>query len=793
MFLLALAFLAGHCLLHFAVPTLAPLQNAGPWMAAWATAAVVAIVFTAAFKRTRWCAALLCGIVWSTGHAMWRLSHELPTVDATTSPQRTDVQVEGYVSSIVEHAAFGQRFAFDVVDAGEVPIERIELTWYDAPVEVRPGERWRLNTRLKPRQGFANPGGYDYEAQLFRNGIGATGYVREAESDDDNRRIAAASWRYAVLQARSFVAQRIEAALPRAAMLGIVQGLAVGETQAMSSAQWRVFANTGTTHLMAISGLHIGMVAMLAAWLSGAMARRLPLQRWGMNAVAWQSVGGMLAALLYSALAGFSVPTQRTLAMLCVFFGMRLRRREALSMQSFGLALIVVLLIDPFAPMAPGFWLSFGAVAAIFLGFAGRAGKPADHRSRVADYVHLQLVVTVGMAPLVIGAFGSVSLISPIVNLVVIPLFTLLIVPVILLGSALASLHANLGAPLLQGVAWLLDASWPMWEWAAALPLALWRLPQLPWYWVLLLCAGCALCIAPTVWIVRVTGVVLCLPAVLWTPPRPHRGEFDLTLLDVGQGLAVVVRTANHLLLYDAGPAFRSGRDTGELVVLPYLYAQGTQRIDMLIASHGDVDHVGGMQSVLQSLPTSQVLAGSSVQSPALSQTTFNRCEVGQHWRWDGVDFAILHPDSHSAETASVKDNDGSCVLTIRSSYGAATIFGDVERASEAQLLAGNRIAPTEIVVVPHHGSRTSSTPALVQTLQARYALVGAGAGNRWGFPKPDVLARWQDAGATTWVTADLGAIHVVVSERGVHAPQSYRATRRRYWQSVPTVAPPAQ
>jgi competence protein ComEC len=791
MFLLALAFLAGHCLLHFAVPSLAPLHAAGLWITAWVAAAVAVIALTAAFKNTRWFAALVCGIVWSAGHAMWRLSHELPVVESITSQQRTDVQVEGYVSSIVEHAAFGQRFTFDVVHADDLPLKRIELTWYDAPVAVQPGERWRFNTRLKPRQGFANPGGYDYEAQLFRNGIGATGYVRESESDD-NRRIATAGWRYAVLQARNFVAQRIQAILPRSAMLGIVQGLAVGETQAMSSAQWRVFANTGTTHLMAISGLHIGMVAMLAAWLSGAVARRLPLQHWHMNVVAWQSVGGLLAALMYSALAGFSVPTQRTLVMLCVFFGMRLRRREALSTQSFGLALLAVLLIDPFAPLSPGFWLSFGAVAAIFLGFAGRVSRPADRRSRFVDYVQLQFVVTVGMAPLVVGAFGSLSLISPIVNLVVIPLFTLLIVPVILMGSALASLHANLGAPLLQGIAWLLDASWPLWEWAAALPLALWRLPQLPWYWSLLLCAGCALCIAPTTWMVRVTGVVLCLPAVLWTPPRPTNGGFDLTLLDVGQGLAVVVRTANHLLLYDAGPAFRSGRDTGELVVLPYLYSQGTRRIDMMIASHGDADHVGGMESVLQSLPTSHVLAGVSVKPPASSQTTFNRCELGQHWRWDGVEFAILHPDSYSAEGANMKDNDGSCVLTIRSSYGAATIFGDVERASEAQLLAGNRVAPAEIVVVPHHGSRTSSTPALVNAVQARYALVGAGAGNRWGFPKPDVLTRWQDAGARTFVTAELGALHVAVNEQGVQAPQSYRTSRRRYWQSVPAVAPPA-
>jgi competence protein ComEC len=777
MFIYALSLLAGHCVVHFGVARLPSIET----YAYWGIALLVAAILASLSKRTRWLAAFLCGIAWSSGHAVYRLSHDL-----TASQPRTDVVLEGYIASIVEREAFGQRFVFDIESLdSDIELKRVELTWYDAPVTVQPGEKWRVHARLRPRQGFANPGGYDYEAQLFREGVNATGYVRNG----DNLRLAAASWRYGVLQARNFIAQRLAAALPDTSMLGIVQGLAIGETQAMSADQWRVFAHTGTTHLMAISGLHIAMVAMLFAWLTRALARRLPLQRWNVSVVSFECAGGMSAALIYSLLAGLSVPTQRTLVMLCVYFGMRWRRREVATLHGFGLALIAVLMVDPFAPLAAGFWLSFGAVAAIVAGMGGRVARG----SRGSEYLRMQAVVTGGMAPLTIGAFGSVSLIAPFANLLAIPLFTLLLVPAILAGSALASLHVSLGAPLLQGIAWMLEQSWPLWVWAADVPLALWRVPQLPWLEAALFCAGCALCIAPSAWMLRVAGLALCVPAIVWSPPRPAFGQFELAMLDVGQGLSVVVTTQRHVLVYDAGPAFRSGRDTGELVVLPYLYAQGVRHIDMFVASHGDVDHVGGMRSVVAGLPTRRVLAGSSVKTPPSPQTSFEHCKAGQSWRWDGVEFAVLYPEEPESMHANRKDNDTSCVLTIRSAYGSATIFGDVERYGEQQMIERRRIQATDIAVVPHHGSRTSSTPALVSALQARIALVGAGAGNRWGFPKPDVLARWQVHGADTFVTSTAGAIRVSVGAQGVAPPRLYRLERRRYWQPVPQVAAPAQ
>jgi competence protein ComEC len=763
MFLIAIAFLVGHCVVH-GVSELPPL-----WP--WGVLPVCAFAM-ACFLKTRWVAALLLGGIWAWSHAAWRLADQLP---ATVAAQ--DVEVSGYIDSMVDVDDLGVGFTLAVRDA-DVPVpRRIELTWYDTAQRPAPGELWQLRVRLKAPRGFANPGGADYTAQLFRNGIGATGYVRDTKRDiGRNVRLAPAGWRSLVLRTRASLAHKLAAALPNSPMLGIVQGLAVGDTQQIVSAQWRVFANTGTTHLMAISGLHIGMVAALMAWLAGGVARLLPLQRRRIAVSDIQAISGMVAALAYSTLAGFSVPTQRTLVMLLVYFGTRLLRRQIGITQGLSVAMIGVLLIDPFAPLSPGFWLSFGAVAAIFMATSGRLSRP--HWS--AEYLQLQGAVSVGLLPFLIGAFGSVSLISPLVNLVAIPFFTFLIVPVVLLGSLLLTINEWLGGLVVQAAAQLLAWTWPLFEWASGLPLATWHLPQLPLWAAGLMVLGCALVIAPGMLPTRMAGTMLCLPALLWQPTRPLAGEFALTVLDVGQGLAVVVTTQSHVLVYDVGPSFRSGRDTGELVVLPYLYSRGVRRIDLLMLTHGDNDHVGGAASVLAGLPTQRVLAGPSVTLPHAQL-----CAQGQRWQWDQVTFQVLHPTAADA----AQENNSSCVLRIAGASGAALLLGDIEREAEAQLVANGAIAAADVVVVPHHGSRTSSTQALTQASAPKLAVISAGYGNRWGFPKQDVLNRWHDVGARTLNTATSGAIEIAVNGTGVNAGvnasvqvDEYRLTHRAYW-----------
>ncbi len=782
MFLLAIAFLLGHCLLH-AVPQLPHVDGSLGLVGALTVSAVLclpAVLYLAMRRpRARFGAAIALMFAAGFGSAWWSASDRV----AERWPDElsgTDVEVRGYIASIVETHVDGKRFLFDVVSPDRTAAVRaprhIELNWYDATSTPAPGELWQLRVRLRSSRGFANPGGYDYEAQLLRKNIGATGYVREASG---NRRLDVARWSYVIVRARALIAARLANALPNSPMLGIVQGLAVGDTSRMTSAQWRVFAATGTTHLMAISGLHIGMVALSfasgIAWLVARCERFIPLQRRQITVIGVQAIAGMIAAIVYSALAGFSIPTQRTLIMLCVYFGARLLRREVPPTHGLAVALITVLLVDPFAPLAAGFWLSFGAVAALFFATTGRRHT----KSRWREYGRLQLIATIGLAPLLIGVFGNLSLISPLVNLLAIPFYTLLVVPLVLIASVTMLVSSTLASVVLQGAVHLLEWTWPLMEALSRLPLAMWPFPQAPTWAFILLLIGTFFLLAPGVFATRIAGATLCLPALIWQPIRPGAGEFELTLLDVGQGLSIVVTTATHALVYDTGPNFRSGRDTGELVVVPYLHARGLRRIDTLVASHGDADHIGGMESLLAQVPAERLLLGPSVTPRATSET----CAAGQTWQWDGVRFEMLYP---IGDVTHLHRNDTSCVLRIQGIGGSALLLGDVERAAEQQLLTSGKLLASDIVIVPHHGSRTSSSPELVAATSPRYALFSAGFGNQWGFPKAEVQARWQAVGARSLQTSQGGAIEIAVTRDGLGPVRAYRAEHRHYWRDEP-------
>ncbi len=749
----AFAFLLGACCIH-----------ALPWLPEWhgALGLAVSAAALALVGRFKPFAGLLAGLAWTWISASARTAGDLPP-----ALEGQDLLVRGYVASLPRAPADDAQFLLDVTEprAG-VPL-RIRLVWYRSAHAPQAGELWRLVVRLKRRNGFANPGGVDREAQLFREGIGATGYVRE---DERNARLAPASARYAVTRARGWISGRIREAVRDPQVLGVLQGLAVGDTQAMTPEQWRVFAATGTTHLMAISGLHITMVAALAAWLGGAIVR-LPsaqMRRW--SAMHGQVIAGVAAALAYATLAGLSVPTQRTLLMLVIYFAARWLRRELAVTQALGLALIGVLLIDPFAPLAPGAWLSFGAVAIILLAVAGRLRRDGP----VAAFARVQIAVTIGLVPLLLTAFGSISLLSPIANVGAIPLFTLLIVPTVLLGAAVASVWLPAGEWVLAIPEHLLLWTWPLLQWIAQWPLTLWHFPQPPVLAFAALVVGVMLLVGPGIWPTRLAGLLLCLPAALHRVPGPGVGNFELAMLDVGQGLAVVVRTQTHALVYDAGPAFPSGRDAGELAVMPYLRHRGVRQLDALVVSHGDLDHRGGANTVLAGLPVAGVLAGPSVGPLSRPREP---CRRGMRWTWDGVQFEVLHP----ARSARASDNDSSCVLLVRGAAGSALLAGDVEATGESEIV-DNGLPHVTAVVVPHHGSRTSSTDAFVAATRPALALVSAGYRNRWGLPRHEIVDRWRAAGARVLTTADSGAIEVTFAAGRPPLAREYRQTRRRYW-----------
>jgi competence protein ComEC len=750
----ACAFLAGCC----AVLSLAVLPAGSTVATGIAAAALIAAVLRA------WPILMLAlgfGAAWH--EVSDRLSQRLaPTLEGQT------ISIRGSVSSVPQLRADGVRFRFAPDAADGIP-PLIELTWYEPEWRPRAAERLALDVRLRRPRGFSNPGGMDQEARLLRDCVGATGYVRGARSEGRGLRDVL---RRPVLVARGEVYDAIRAALGERPATGIVAGLSVGLQDALSREQWRALARSGTSHLMAISGMHIGMQAAVAAWVAARIARWR--QRRGALGAQRDAavVAGTLTALAYALLAGWSVPTQRTVLMIAlVGVALRVRRRIGVA-DGLALGSLAVLALDPLAPLAIGFWLSFVAVAVILFVGTGHVRQPGV----LSGFAQVQLAVTIGLVPVIAGGFGSVSLVSAAVNAVAIPLYTLVIVPLVLLGTAAVLVAPAAGTATLGAVAWLIEAPWPLIDAPAALPFAVSGMATLPVTGWLLLTAGALAALAPLAMPGRLAGLLIVIALGLWRPVPPEHGALRLAVLDVGQGLATVVQTRRHVLVYDTGPLFRSGTDTGLLVVEPYLRSRGIRRVDLLVASHDDDDHVGGAASLSALLDVrARVASGRALD--ALGSVT--RCRAGQGWEWDGVRFQWLHP----GDPLPPGDNDRSCVLEVRAGSRTFLLAGDAERLAEQQMLDRGLAGPVDVVVVPHHGSRTSSSAAFVAALTPRWAVVSAGYRNRWGFPAASVVERWETAGAQVPRTSDSGAIEFDVNpDRPLDPPSRWRIDHPRPW-----------
>ncbi len=722
-------------------------------LAAWIPTPVFAIgcvvlAATGLLLRRPWigaCAAggLLC---------LWQLDARLADrLDPGLEGQ--SLAVRGRVVSVPLGALPNVRFRFapDRV-AGQTRVPRlVELTWYDAPSRPQAAEDLELVVKLRRPRGFANPGGHDLEARMLRDGVGASGYVRSGRRLGRQRD---AHWRHAVLIARAHVADRVRSVLGERPAAGIVTGLAVGLQDALSREQWLALSRSGTSHLMAISGLHIAMVAAMAAW-AGSVLQRLRQRRGATGARRdAAALAGVVAALVYSALAGWSIPTQRTMVMIAAGALALLARRRCGVADGLALCAAAVVLLDPLAPLAPGFWLSFGAVAAILFGASGHVLRAAWWHG----YLRIQCVVTLGLLPALVGSFGAVSLVAAGVNLLAIPLYTLCIVPLVLVSCAAESAWPAAGAVLLRLTGNLIEATWPLIEVPAAWPMATWPVAGLdPVAWLALV-AGTVAAMTPLPGSGRAAGLCLIAVACTWRPVPVGEGAARVTVLDVGQGLAAVVETHRHVLVYDTGPAFRTGSDTGQLVVVPYLQHRGVRTIDRLVVSHDDGDHKGGAASLLGLLPTQELVTGPGVDVRALAaprQLRVSLCRRGESWNWDGVDFEWLHPGPQDY----VRDNDGSCVLRVRAGEQDLLLPGDVEARAEADMLDAAQLSASTIVVAPHHGSRTSSTPSFVAATRPQWIVYAAGHRNRWHFPVTAIVERWERAGARGLTTSASGAI----------------------------------
>lgn len=736
----------------------------------------------------------------STGwRASQRLAESLPA-----EVEGRDVRLVGIVASLPQAGPNGLRFRFEVEQATlasePVAVPRvISLGWYsgfheDATLsqpqrELRAGQRWTFNARLRQPHGTLNPHGFDLELMLFEQGVRATGYVRDAPPQLVEEGAA-----YPVERLRQRMRDAIAARVPDPRAAGVIAALSVGDQSAIAREDWELFRITGLSHLMAISGVHITMLAWLAAAAIGGVWRRSPAAMHRLPAPQAARWGGLLVALAYAVFAGWAVPAQRTVWMLATVVLLRSVGVRWPWPLVLALAALVVTVVDPWALLQPGFWLSFAAVALLTVSepvhdaeraVRGQGGSIWQRLAAAAcGGLRTQWVATLGLAPLTLVFFQQFSAVGFIANIVAIPLITLAVTPLALLGAIAPPLW-TLAAWLLQPLVWLLEA-------LAAVPLAVWQVPVAPAWAQAAALLGGALLVMPLPWRLRLLALPLILPFLTLPPDRPTAGHYELLALDVGQGTAVLVRTRHHLLVYDAGPQYARDSDAGQRVLLPLLRARGERRIHRLVLSHRDLDHVGGAKALLTALPVGELSSSLSPEHPLLALAPRHTpCAAGQTWVWDGVRFEFLHPPSGPLDTA-LRPNTVSCVLRIAGAGagGATTLLtGDIEREQELQLAGrwGDALR-ADVLLVPHHGSRTSSTPLFLAAVQPRLALVQAGYRNRFGHPAQDVVERYRARGVELAGSPDCGAWQWRSEAPAITVCQ--RDAARRYWHHGPAPAP---
>jgi competence protein ComEC len=688
----------------------------------------------------------LFGFTWACVSAQWALDERLPvSLDGETR------WVEGRVVGLPQTSDGVVRF--ELADArsrhGTLP-SLMRLAWYAGP-PVNSGERWRLAVKLKRPGGLLNPDAFDYEAWLLAQRIGATGTIK------DGQRLAEARWAW-----RDSIRQRL-LEVDAQGRGGALAALVLGDGSGLSREDWQVLQDTGTVHLLVISGQHIGMLAAVMYLLVAGLARFgwWPL-RWPW--LPWACGLAFAAALGYGLLAGFDVPVQRACVMVGLVLLWRLRFRHLGAWWPLLLAFNAVLVLDPLASLRPGLWLSFAAVGILIFTFGGRLGPWKWWQT----WTRAQWLIALGLCPVLLALSLPISLSGPLANLLAVPWVSLLVLPPALLGTLLLPVpYVGAGLLWLAGslIDWLfrglsvIAGAWPAWI-----------SPALPWWALLIGSLGAVLLLLPRGVPLRPLGWPLLL--ILLAPPRERvaEGLADIWQLDVGQGLAILIRTRHHTLLYDAGPRF-GDFDLGERVVLPALHKLGVKRVDLMLLSHADADHAGGALAVSRGLKVTRVISGDPPGLPAILQT--EACESGRQWQWDGVSFQLWQ------WSAAHDSNQRSCVLQIEANGERLLLTGDIDTAAERVLLESPLAVPTHWLQAPHHGSRSSSSVALLRALKPHSVLISRGQGNSFGHPHPLVLARYRQQGLRIYDSAQHGAIHLRL---GSFQPPWLMRQQRRFW-----------
>jgi competence protein ComEC len=753
---------------------------------------------------------VLAAALLSFGATGWRSVQFLQTA-LNPALEGADIEVVGVIAAMPQRLDTGLRFRFEVEAAhvNDKPVTlppRLLLSWYrrafnddatafnleDMNATPKAGERWQFTLRLKAPHGNANPHGFDYELWLWEQGVQATGYVRENKKQTPPKLLGRVNWNaaYSMERARQGVRDAVFKRLGDAeskTSSGVLAALITGDQNAIERADWDIFRATGVAHLMSISGLHITMFAWLAAMLIGGLwrrsAARAPRLCLSLPAVHAGLLGGLLLATLYAWFSGWGVPAQRTIWMLATMTLLRLSGLRWPWYVTWLLAAVVVLTVDPWALLQAGFWLSFVAVAVLF----ASDSSEKTSKNRIWRMLREQWIITLALAPLTLLLFQQVSLVGLFANAIAIPVVTLIVTPLAMLGTLIAPLW-DMAAQCIVWLAVLL-------KWLASFPYAVYTVAAPPFYLSVLAVLGGVLLVLPLKIKKRLQAIagaaLLILPAMLWQPNRPVVGQFEMLAIDIGQGNAVLIRTAQHSLLFDAGPRFSRESDAGHRTIVPLLRALG-EKLDVLMLSHRDSDHTGGAKAVLAMQPKMRIFTSAQKAQDRMDigladDVALEPCYAGQTWTWDGVRFEMLHPQKESLEAEKIsKPNAVSCVLKITNSDAvnpkSALLTADIEEAQERSLL-GAEVQST-VLLVPHHGSKTSSSEAFLDAVKPTIAIVQAGYRNRFAHPRPEVMARYDERKIQTILSAACGAASWKSDLPDVVSCQ--REIDKRYWRHLP-------
>lgn len=721
--------------------------------------------------KTTACIAFFIGFLWVFIHAHDVVRHWIPP-----EIENKPLEIIGVVANIPEEENGILKFELDIKKSIPTTLwkhpGRVRLRWINPTDGIQVGDTWQFFVRLKRPRAYSNPGSFDKERQFFQQRLVAEGYIVDQAP---YHKLSDAFFSHPLDRMRVWLGQHIQAALKEHVFSGIITALVTGVTSGISVDQWHSLKNSGTAHLVAISGLHIGLAAGFSCTLIIVIWRFLPVRYFSRPVQYIAALAAIASGTLYALLAGFSVPTKRALIMMIICMASILMKRHMNVWRNYCVALLVVLLLDPLSTLSKGFWLSFVAVGFILYGIKGRLNP----HSLWWKWGKAQWMVFLGLAPITLATFSMVSFVSPIANLVAIPWVSFLVVPFSLLGALSLIIWPALGSCLLKVAAYLMAMLWPLLEKLNQTSLAVWQAEIQSPVILLALLLGMLLLLAPRGFPGRYLGIIGILPLFCIPGLEVEHGKAYVTVLDVGQGLATVVETKNHVLVFDTGPKLSSYFNTGEQVILPFLAARQRKAIDALVISHGDTDHAGGAHALLQSVPVRKIITS----EPALFvKEKAMMCYANQRWEWDGVSFEMLHP----AAIFSKKRNDHSCVLHIKTAKQSVLLTADIEAPSEKKLIEsiGKKLHST-VMLVPHHGSSTSSTLEFIRTVNPQYAIIPVGYRNAYGHPKPEVVARYQKEGIIVLETVYDGAISFILEDT---APlptlllKRYRRENKRYW-----------